>query len=301
LPRIYTPEAKAEDMQAIVRRLRRIDREKRLAIVIGLAVVACSWLCLHAKIPLSVGYHEFADQRTLLGIPRAFDVLSNAIFLVIGLWGLKFLLGPGSRSSFLRAWERLPYMIFFGGVALTGIGSAYYHLAPSDSRLPWDLLPMTLAFMSLLAATIAERISVRSGLVLLPVLVFLGIASVEVWQSGELQGAGDYRFYLFTQYFPQVAIAAMIALFPPRYTHTRDLFIGFAFYALAKLLEFSDHHIFGLGQIVSGHSLKHLSAGVACGWILRMVILRRAARLPDAATMQSEYVTPQGTESEIRW
>ena len=114
--------------------------------------------------PLAPGYHVFADQRALGGIPRAFDVVSNALFLVVGIWGLLFLWQPRPRSSFATEQERLPYGLFFAGVGLTGIGSAYYHFQPGDARLPWDLLPMTMSFMSLLAATIMERISLKAGL-----------------------------------------------------------------------------------------------------------------------------------------
>jgi hypothetical protein len=257
--------------------------------LLGLTVVAFGAVCLQPKIPLGANYHVFADQRTIAGIPRALDVLSNALFLIVGVWGLKFLLEPGSRSSFLEKRERLPYVLFFAGVAFTGIGSAYYHLAPSDSRLPWDLLPMTLSFMSLLGATIVERVSPQVELSLLPALVVLGIASVLVWQFGEMRGQGDYRFYLFAQFFPAIAIATVIILFPPRYTHTRDLFVGFVLYVLAKIVEFLDPQIYGLDRIVSGHTLKHLSAGVACYWVLRMLMLRRPTQKLDLSNGALEF------------
>ena len=50
-------------------------------------------------------------------------------------------------------------MLFFG-LVLTAFGSSYYHLAPDKARLVWDRLPMTVEFMPLVAAVIAERISV---------------------------------------------------------------------------------------------------------------------------------------------
>ncbi|HSE49381.1 MAG TPA: hypothetical protein VLA96_09265, partial [Terriglobales bacterium] len=33
-------------------------------------------------------FHQFADRRTLLGIPNGLDVLSNLPFVVVGLLGL---------------------------------------------------------------------------------------------------------------------------------------------------------------------------------------------------------------------
>jgi hypothetical protein len=146
--------------------------------------------------------------------------------------------------------------------------------------------------MSLLAATIMERISLKAGLpFFLSVLVVCGFASVVYWQLGAWQGQGDYRFYLFTQYFSAIAIGAIVVLFPPRYTRTYGLFLAFLFYALAKILELCDQEIFSLGGIVSGHTLKHLSAGVACYCILRMVQLRKVTRLPDLASNSLEAVS----------
>jgi len=268
-------------MHSIVRRLRSLRRSNRLVILITLTLASFAGLFFQRKVVLGIGYHAFADQRTFAGIPRALDVLSNAIFVIVGAAALKFLCESQSSSRFLEKQERLPYILFFSGVVLTGFGSAYYHLAPGDSRLPWDLLPMTLSFMSLLTATIVERIGIRTGLSLLPALLVFGLASVEFWQYGEWRGQGDYRFYLFTQYFPVVAIAAMIILFPPRYTHTGNLFLAFVFYSLAKILELFDHQIYAVGRIVSGHTLKHLSAGVACYWVLRLLKLRRPTQLSE--------------------
>ena len=54
---------------------------------------------------------------------------------------------------------------------------------------------MTITFMAVVAAMIAERISVRAGLWLLPVLVLVGFSSVLQWYLTELRGADDLRFY----------------------------------------------------------------------------------------------------------
>jgi hypothetical protein len=44
---------------------------------------------------------------------------------------------------------------------------------------------------------------------------------------------------------------------------------------LAKLFEFFDKQIYSFTRMISGHSLKHITAGVACYWILRMLQKRR--------------------------
>jgi hypothetical protein len=66
--------------------------------------------------------------------------------------------------------------VLFCGLILTAAGSAYYHLAPDNARLVWDRLPMTMVFMSLVAAIVMERIDLRAGLVLLPILLLVGAA-----------------------------------------------------------------------------------------------------------------------------
>jgi len=97
----------------------------------------------------------------LAGIPNCLNVVSNAGFLVVGLMGLWYLAG---RDHFIEPRERAAYVVFFLGLCGTCFGSGYYHWAPGDATLAWDRLPMSLAFMSLLSATMAERISAFSSL-----------------------------------------------------------------------------------------------------------------------------------------
>jgi hypothetical protein len=260
----------------MVQWLRMRSRAVRLGILAGVGLAASGTLYFTPRIPLWPGYHIFADQRTIFHIRHCFDVLSNFPFILTGVWGLCFLLGRAANASFTRGCERIPYLFFFAGVAATGAGSAYYHLAPGNSRLIWDLLPMTVSFASIVSAAIVERISVRIGLLLTLPLIALGIASVRHWYLGELQGHGDIRFYLFVQFFPIVAVATIVTLFPPSYTRTADLFCVFIFYLMAKCFELLDARIYSLGGIISGHTLKHLTAGLACYWILRMLKLRVA-------------------------
>ncbi len=239
-----------------------------LAIVIVIAAM------LAARTPQPLSYHRFADQRSWLGIPNFGDVASNIGFLVSGLWGLAFLASNPSRKQFLEPRERWPYFLMFVGLVLTAFGSAYYHLAPDNARLVWDRLPMTVVFMPLVAALIAERVSVKTGLWLLPVLVAVGIASVLQWHSSEQQGAGDLRFYVAVQLYAVLGLFVVLLL-PPRYTRGADLLVVAGLYVLAKICETADRQIFSVGHLVSGHTLKHLSAGAAGFWILRMLLKRR--------------------------
>lgn len=116
--------------------------------------------------PLS--YHHFADQRSWLGIPNFGDVASNLLFAIFGIWGLWFLLRLTPQELAVRfadSRERWFYVFVLLGLLLTAVGSSYYHLGPDKNRLVWDRLPMTIVFMSLGAAVIAERNSIRVGAV----------------------------------------------------------------------------------------------------------------------------------------
>jgi hypothetical protein len=184
---------------------------------------------------------------------------------------------------FLDRRERWPYLFVFAGSLLTGIGSWYYHLHPDNASLVWDRLPMTIAFMSLVAAVIAERISLRAGLWLLPMLLLIGMGSVLQWYMSEVRGAGDLRFYAAVQLYSVLVL--VIGLFmPQRYTRGSDLAVVAGLYALAKVLEILDRQIYATGHVVSGHTLKHLAAAAGAYWVLRMLQQRRPLPGPSTAS-----------------
>jgi hypothetical protein len=161
-------------------------------------------------------------------------------------------------------------MVMFAGLILTAFGSAYYHLAPGNARLVWDRIPIMIVFMALLAAVIAERVSVGAGLWLFPVLQLAGVESVLLWRAGELRGHGDLRFYAAVQVYA-ILVLLLVLLLPAKYTRGSDFALVVGFYVLAKILEEADRQVFALGRIVSGHTLKHLAAAAAGYWILRML------------------------------
>jgi hypothetical protein len=263
--------------------------EKPVLGFIGLWIVALASVFVLPPIPQNQSYHTFADDRTLFGVPNFLNVASNLPFLLVGLLGLRLLL----RRDVIRpggpirdAAERMPLLVLFVGVSLTAFGSAYYHLAPDNDRLVWDRLPMTVAFMGFFASMIGERISVRAGTWLLWPLVWLGFASVYNWAMGERHDAGDLRLYAFVQFYPLVAIPVMMYLFPARYTRASDVIIALAWYLLAKVLEAGpvDHGVYRMLGVVSGHTLKHLSAALGAYWLFRMVRDRRT--IPTSADFE---------------
>jgi hypothetical protein len=141
--------------------------------------------------------------------------------------------------------EQWPYLFVFVGLLLTAFGSSYYHLDPNNARLAWDRLPMTIAFMSMVAAVIAERISLRLGLCLLPILLLVGLSSVLQWYASEALGTGDLRFYAAVQVYSALVLLVAPFLRTP-YSRGSDLWMIVSFYILAKVLETLDKPIFAI-------------------------------------------------------
>jgi hypothetical protein len=129
---------------------------------------------------------------------------------------------------------------------------------------------MTLAFMSILAATMAERISVTVGTRLLWPLVAAGAASVWWWRWTE-----NLWPYMAAQYFSIFLIGWLMLFFPASYTRSGDMLIVTGFYVLAKVAEALDARIYDLGHVISGHTIKHLIAAMAVFWVLRMLQKRK--------------------------
>ncbi|MDE2366014.1 MAG: ceramidase domain-containing protein [Betaproteobacteria bacterium] len=239
-------------------------------------------------IPQPQEYHQFADERSYLGIPNFFNVVSNLAFLFVGMAGLISLLSarvsPG-YDTFIEPHERWPYLILFLSVAATGIGSAYYHLAPNNGRLMWDRLPIAIAIMALLSAALAERVGPRVGLRLLPVLVAVGASSVMYWYWSEQWGAGNLNFYIVVQFYSILLIVLLAIFFPSRYTRGADIYTVFAWYGAAKLAEIADREIYDLGHLMSGHTAKHVLAASGVYWILRML----KKRIPMTGESRAPY------------
>ncbi len=254
---------------------------QRLSILIGLLLVSIVGLLFLDPIAQDPAYHLFADNRSFLGIPNFNDVVSNTGLAIVGILGMLTVLGVRGWVIFHQRSDARSYLVFFAAVALIGLGSAYYHWAPSNERLFWDRLPMVLAFTAFCSTIIADRIDARAGNTwLLPILIGLGVTSLVYWSWTESLGRGDLRFYGIVQFYPMVAMPIACALFPEhRYTAGRYILWVIAWYALAKVFEHFDGEIFEiLGRTVSGHTLKHLAGTVATYVVLRMLMEPRSER-----------------------
>ncbi|CAF1179848.1 unnamed protein product [Rotaria sordida] len=229
-------------------------------------------------VPQSQSYHSFADRRSLrqlipslsfINIPNALDVLSNIPFLFVGLYGLYLLLSP-KTIIFLTSFEKVGWIIFFISIACVCIGSAYYHLKPSNGTLVWDRLPMTVGFSSLVGLLIDERINPVLGKSLFPFLLAAGFASCAYWYYRD-----DLRPYILVQFFPMIYIPILLLISSSVYSHTLYYIYACILYSLAKLCEVADKQVFRLtSNTISGHTLKHILAASGIAVILYMLNVR---------------------------
>lgn len=246
----------------------------RREILLAAAVCAAALLALQAP-PLAqpAHIHDYADSRAWAGLPRGLDVLSNLPFALLGAWGLRVLAQlPGAA---LPAAQRALAALFFLGLALTALASGWYHLRPDDAGLFIDRLGMSVAFAGLLGLGAAAWVSARAGLALAAALLLAGAASAWwCWRSGNLLP------WAVLQAGGALLLAALAVLRPRADGLRVRWWAVIALYALAKLCEQADHALYAAsGQLLSGHSLKHLLAALAAWPVIgALQALRQNAR-----------------------
>ena len=253
----------------------RAKRSNLVLLVIAVAIILAVFLFVD-PIPQDLAYHRFADTRTLFGVPNFWNVASNLGFLVVGVWGMAIV----SLRSIQPPELRPAYLIFYFGIFMTGFGSGYFHLVPSNDSLVLDRLPMTIGFAGMFAVVLGEIASIRlARRVLVPFLI-IAMTSVMYWAWTESRGAGDLRPYAIVQFLPMLLIPILLVEHRTSSSMIPAFWYMILFYVLAKIAEFFDAPIFEIGGIISGHSLKHLFAAVAPA-ILLIALNKRSEAADD--------------------
>ena len=251
--------------------MRDISRFWRYWLLVAVVALPIVGIALLKPIPQPASYHDFADRRTLLGVPNFWNVISNLPFLLVGIAGLQTLRRGGPPRPLQPLYPA--YAVLFLGVILVAFGSGYYHLAPDNGSLTWDRLPMTVAFMAFLAIVAGEGIDPRLGRRSLPFLLLIGVLSVVYWHVSEMRGVGDLRPYLLVQFLPLAIVPLITVIFP---TSPKAYYIWgtLAAYMTAKVLEVFDERVFHALGVLSGHSLKHVTAAAGVYFLVRAAAFR---------------------------
>ena len=226
--------------------------------VTWLAVVAVGAIvvvALTTTITRGPEFHHYADGRTWLGIPHAGDVVSNLAFLIVAAM-------PRSMVPYGTAVR--------AGVAWIGIGSAAYHVAPSDALLALDWLPIAITLALLSASVVRDRGG--PGPAALVVGPLLAIAAVGYWIAGGGTHGGNMAPYVAVQ-LAGIALPAIAVLLAPGAICARWLWIGVIGFVVARLFGAYDRALLeAIG--VSGHSMKHVAAAFAAACALRALMRR---------------------------
>jgi hypothetical protein len=238
---------------------------KKDYIIPSLGLFCVIGLVINGPIPQQQSYHNFADQREILGIPNFLNVITNLPFAIIGLLGFRAVRNINEK--------KLKYIsdAIFAGFLMVALGSGYYHLWPGNDTLVYDRMPIAIIIMSFFALIIYDCINPRKGYNALIILNIVGIISVVYWAFSERMGNGDLRWYGLVQFFPIIAIPLMLSLYKSPFNYLKEIIVIFLFFALARVAEIFDKEIYYmLGKSISGHSLKHLFMAVSC---YRIVVL----------------------------
>jgi len=265
-------------------RIAPLTRREIVALVVVGAVFA-GWLAMPV-IRQPQEYHAFADQRALLGIPHAADVLSNLALVAAGLFGLW---RTRTTARPLLPVTLASLYISFAGMALSGLGSIWYHLAPTDASLVWDRLPMTIAFAGVYGAMFAERISSRAGAAILAFALVVGPASVVYWAA-----SGNLSLYVIVQ-FGLVAGVLLLLVLTRGGPDALPWGVLLFWYVIAKVAETADVALWNAtGGLVAGHMIKHVAAAI--GGVAVAAALRRASVTDHGATAR-DPVRPRAQTS----
>lgn len=252
-----------------VRKWYKFDRRMPVAVTVGAAAVMLFYGPLHQF----ESFNQLADHSVLGGIHHAGDVISSGGYAIVGLFGILTLLPNRLHPSIRSGWAG--YSLFLFSLILTALGSAYYHLSPSDGRLVWDRLPIALCCAGLLAAVRAESRRLPTSVPATVVLAGCAIASVIWWRVSEFAGdGGDLRPYLLLETLPLALIPLWQAIYDVPYADRVWFGSALGLYIVGKSAQALDFHIQARVGWISGHTIWHLLAAAAAGVIAVRLNLR---------------------------
>lgn len=106
----------------------RTHTGRRVAVLALITVVFYTFLARLPPVRQSPSYHVFADNRSMLGLPSAANVISSFALIIVGICG-------ATACSLTADPDRCAEIMLMLGLALVGAGSVFYHLHPTTDRL----------------------------------------------------------------------------------------------------------------------------------------------------------------------
>ena len=174
-------------------------------------------------------YHNFADKK------KYTDILTNLPILIAGYYILSF--------------QNQKLKILGIHVILLSIASTYYHIKPNNNTILVDLLTISL----ISALLIMYLLDIQNNHI--KILLYLsGIASVLYWKC-----TGNLLPYSIL--WLSVIFLLLYVYYDTEYRYESLLIV--ILIVIIRLVEIYDKQIYKLtNNILSGHSLKHILAGI---------------------------------------
>jgi hypothetical protein len=202
------------------------------------------------KIPLPPSYHNLADTRKLLNVKNGYNVISNLAVFAPTLYLLQ-------KHNLNTKNKILAFHI-----SLIALTSTYYHLYPTNARIVWDMLSIATTHAVVLSYFVEENIAMT--------LYLFSIISVIYWSL-----YNDLRPYILLLVGIPLYIILQIYNDERVKQYIIPLIISGVF---ARYAEYNDSNIFKItNKTISGHTLKHLSAGISL--YVTIIILGKLEKL----------------------
>jgi hypothetical protein len=259
--------------------LRALPKAQRLALL-WLLVAGTALAMLSLRMVQPEDYHRFADTRAWLGIPNFLNVVSSLFFVLVGAFALWDLRGPVLQDR-PAGWI---WRVFFMGMVLTGAGSAWYHWAPDHQGLFWDRLGMSVGFAAFAGGVCADRFGATVGARAFA-LALAAMTGGTLWWRATFGTGENVAPYLFAMYGGAVISLYLTLAFPSRHGGGQHAFIALGLFLAAMLFDaWLDPALLAAGQVLSGHTLKHLLGALAAGWLWWFML--RPGRSADQAALR---------------
>ncbi|MBN9542650.1 MAG: hypothetical protein J0G32_02495 [Alphaproteobacteria bacterium] len=239
-------------------------------ITVSLLLFLVSAFSLIPRLHQPSEYYDFADTRVFLNIPNSINVLSNIPYIILGAIGMALVLTRHHSNRLIKLYANFPYSTIFICSVLLGMGSIYYYSDPSHYTLFWMRLPLTIIYMAIMCLLLEDRISIKSGHILLFISVLIGASSVLQWEYTELTNKSDIKFYEIIQFIPFVVSMATLILFPRGFKEDKYWFKIFAWFLIGKIFEIFDYEIFHFtSELCSGHTFKNLASAMSIYYVVK--------------------------------
>ena len=260
------------------------------AMTVALAMGLQAW----GPMQLSPAMHRFADERSWLGLPHAFNTLASLPLLVMGAWGWRATGASRWPAPLRAAWRG-----FHAFMVPSALLSAAYHLTPNNTLFTLARTGTVCAVALLTCALLGERVAPRfvSPAVRTGACVAVGAVGIALWLGERVVGSIDVRPLMLLEVVPLLLIPAGVVHLPGAQTRPLDWMMLLSSYAASKLFELGDAAIFNATGWISGHSLMHLALAFATGWMAHRAGMVAGAAEDSPSTASSQRETSLNTSS----